>query len=203
MNELPNMPDTNRPRIAGNRKIGGEGEPEVFVADEQTLPVDIARWADLTRQVLHAEGIRGNTELSLLFVDETAMTELNHEFMGIHSPTDVLAFPIDAEADLGSLPSPTSLGPDRSPVDIDDIPLLLGDVVICPAVANRQAPTHAGTIDDEMALLVVHGLLHVLGHDHAQEDEKAIMRARECELLEQFHWHGPTPSSFRQEHPDE
>lgn len=196
------MPDTNRPRVAGNRKIGGDGEPEVFVADEQTLSVDVARWADLARQVLQAEGIRGNTELSLLFIDEAAMTELNLEFMGVNGPTDVLAFPIDAEADLGSVPSPTSLGPDRSPVDLDDIPLLLGDVVICPAVANRQAPTHAGSIDDEMALLVVHGLLHVLGHDHALADEKALMRARERDLLERFHWLGSTPTTFRQEHLD-
>lgn len=197
------MPDTNRPRVAGNRKIGGDGEPEVFVADEQMLSVDVARWADLARQVLQAEGIRGNTELSLLFIDEAAMTELNLEFMGVNGPTDVLAFPIDAEADLGSVPSPTSLGPDRSPVDLDDIPLLLGDVVICPAVANRQAPTHAGSIDDEMALLVVHGLLHVLGHDHALADEKALMRARERDLLERFHWLGSAPTTFRQEHLDE
>lgn len=196
------MPDTNRPQVAGNRKIGGDGEPEVFVADEQTLAVEVARWADLARQVLQAEGIRGNTELSLLFIDEAAMSELNLEFMGAMGPTDVLAFPIDAEADLGSVPSPTSLGPDRSPVDLDDIPMLLGDVVICPAVAHRQAPTHAGSIEDEMALLVVHGLLHVLGHDHALADERALMRAKERDLLERFHWLGPTPTTFRQEHLD-
>lgn len=196
------MPD-NRPHLSGNRKLGGDGEPEVFVADEQTIPVDLARWSDLARAVLHEEGIRGNTELSLLFVDETSMTELNLEFMGAIGPTDVLAFPIDAEADLGSMPVPTSLGPDRSPIDLDDIPMLLGDVVICPAIAIKQAPSHAGTVDDEIALLVVHGILHVLGHDHAVTEEKVIMRAREVELLELLHWKATTPPAFRQEHPEE
>ncbi|HEY6414947.1 MAG TPA: rRNA maturation RNase YbeY, partial [Acidimicrobiales bacterium] len=66
-------------------------------------------------------------------------------------------------------------------------PLLLGDVVVCPAVAERQAPEHAGSYDDELALLVVHGVLHVLGHDHAGVDEAAIMQARERELLQRFH----------------
>ena len=197
------MPEANRPSLSGSRKLGGEGEPEVFVADEQTLPVDIPRWSKLAQDVLHAEGIRGNTELSLLFVDETSMTELNLEFMGAVGPTDVLAFPIDSEGELASLPVPTSIGPDRSPVDLDDIPMLLGDVVVCPAIAMKQAPSHAGTVDDELALLSVHGILHVLGHDHAETAEKAVMRAREVALLEDLHWRAPMPATFRQEHPDE
>ncbi len=65
--------------------------------------------------------------------------------------------------------------------------MLLGDVVICPAVAARNAPEHAGSYDDEMALLVVHGVLHVLGMDHAEPDEAEAMRAREAELLARFH----------------
>ena len=90
-------------------------------------------------------------------------------------------------------------GPDRAPVDPGDLPLLLGDVVLCPAVAARQAPEHAGTLDDELALLVVHGVLHVLGHDHAEPDQAERMRARERELLEAHHWDGPAPAAFRQE----
>jgi probable rRNA maturation factor len=65
--------------------------------------------------------------------------------------------------------------------------LLLGDVVVCPAVAERQAPEHGASYDDELALLVVHGVLHVLGHDHAEVDEAELMRARERELLQRFH----------------
>ena len=79
---------------------------------------------------------------------------------------------------------------------------LLGDVVLSPAVAAAQAAGHAGTVDDEIALLVVHGVLHVLGHDHADPDEAADMRARELALLEQHHWVGPPPQGFRQSHAD-
>ena len=75
-------------------------------------------------------------------------------------------------------------------------PMLLGDVVVCPAVASEAAPTHAGTLDDELALLVVHGILHVLGHDHAEPGETRVMRERERALLEQHHWHGPAPAAF-------
>ena len=78
------------------------------------------------------------------------------------------------------------------------MPVLLGDVVICPDVARAQAPSHAGTLDDELALLVVHGVLHVLGHDHAEADEAEAMRAKELELLVAHHWGGPPPADFRQ-----
>ena len=73
--------------------------------------------------------------------------------------------------------------------------------MICPSVAVAQAPSHAGTVDDELALLVVHGVLHVLGHDHQHPDEMARMRAREVDLLQELHWNGPVPAGFRQEQP--
>jgi probable rRNA maturation factor len=197
------MPDGAPPRIARTRRVGGDGDVEVFVADEQTeVPIDANRWSRLARGVLAAEGVRGHAELSLLFVDAEEIASLNQEFLGHAGPTDVLAFPIDGELieiDDGS--GPHRRGPDRPPPDPGDLPLLLGDVVICPSVANRQAAEHAGTLDDELALLVVHGLLHVLGHDHAQPDETARMRTRERELLESLHWNGPAPAGFRQDQP--
>jgi probable rRNA maturation factor len=112
----------------------------------------------------------------------------------------VLAFPLDAH-DVTELviPAGATRGPDRAPIDPGDMPLLLGDVVICPAVAAAQAPEHAGTLDDELALLLVHGILHVLGHDHAEPAEALAMRARELEILERHHWQGPAPVAFRQE----
>jgi probable rRNA maturation factor len=64
--------------------------------------------------------------------------------------------------------------------------VVLGDVVVCPLVAQRQAPQHAGTLDDELALLVVHGVLHLLNYDHAEEEETAVMQRRERELLAKF-----------------
>jgi probable rRNA maturation factor len=161
----------------------------VFVADEQSEhPVDTRRWARLAERVLEAEGVRGDAELSVLFVDETAMTELNERFMDESGPTDVLSFPLEEELSLvGRYPDAGTTGPDPSRSDPSDPPLLLGDVVICPAVAARNAPTHAGTYDDELALLVVHGILHVLGQDHASTEDEARMRTRERELLERFH----------------
>ena len=194
------MPDRPRPRLGHPRRIGGEGDAEVFVADEQdAVPIDAARWQALVREVLAAEGVRGHAELSLLFVGIDDIAELNEQFMGVQGPTDVLAFPIDAgDVEVASLPART-VAPDRAPPDVGDLPLLLGDVVVCPAVAAGQAGEHAGTLDDELALLVVHGVLHVLGHDHAEPEEMARMRARELELLESLHWQGPAPAGFRQE----
>jgi probable rRNA maturation factor len=167
---------------------GPEGEVQVFGADEQnTAPVDVDRWVTLAREVLVAEGVRGEAELSLLFVDEDAIAELNRRFMDAEGPTDVLAFPIDDPVASGRWPDAGTAGPDRDDPEPGDLPLLLGDVVVCPAVAERQAPQHAGSYADELALLVVHGVLHVLGHDHAEPDETAAMQARERELLERFH----------------
>ena len=154
----------------------------VVVYDEQTeVAVDAPRWAELAAQALRAEGARG--ELTLTFVALDEMTSLNAEHMGVDGPTDVLSFPLD----------------DPSVEPLANEPLLLGDVVVCPAVAVEAAPTHAGTVDDELALLVVHGCLHVLGHDHAEPDETRAMRARELELLEAHHWRGAAPTGFRQE----
>jgi probable rRNA maturation factor len=178
----PAPPTSGRPR-----RRGDEGDIEVFVADEQEdHPVEVDRWEALARAVLAAEGVSGDAELALLFVDEASMAELNLRFMGHDGPTDVLAFPIDDDdVVIGRSPDGSTSGPDRGPVD--DVPLLLGDVVVCPAVAARNAPSHAGTYDDELALLIVHGILHVLGMDHAEPDEAEAMQARERDLLARFH----------------
>jgi probable rRNA maturation factor len=164
----------------------------VFVADEQRdEPVDVPRWGALAEQVLRAEGVQGEAELSVLFVDAETIATLNADFMGINGPTDVLSFPIDGElAPSGRWPDDGGPGPDRGLPDIDDMPLLLGDVIICPEVAAANAPDHAGSLDDEFALLVVHGILHLLGMDHADDADRVAMQARERALLDQFH--GPT-----------
>jgi probable rRNA maturation factor len=156
------------------------GELKVFGTDEQhAAPVDVERWVELARNVLVAEGVSGDAELSLLFVDEPTISGLNRRFMDADGPTDVLAFPLDDPVDGAAGHTDA-----RSP---GPAPLLLGDVVVCPAVAERQAPEHAGSYADELALLVVHGVLHVVGHDHAGVDEAATMQARERELLQRFH----------------
>src|SRR5437763_7829542 len=122
----------------------------VFAADEQTdEPVDALRWVRLAESVRHAEEMRGDVEVSLLFVDEQAIADLNKRFLGKDGPTDVLAFPIDEEpTEGGRSPDSGGTGP-GFPSEPTDLPTLLGDVVICPAVAARNAPDHAGTYDDE------------------------------------------------------
>jgi probable rRNA maturation factor len=161
----------------------------VFAADEQsTEAVDTFRWVLLAEAVLDAQGVKGDAELSMLFVDEGAIAELNKRFLDRDGPTDVLAFPIDDDVYEGGR-LPDSLGPAGPADEIEpsDLPTLLGDVVLCPAVARRNAPEHAGSYDDEMALLVVHGILHLLGMDHVDDQEARAMERREQELLDRFH----------------
>ena len=161
----------------------------VFVSDEQdAISIAIERWQTLALAVLGAEGVQGEAELSLMFVDEATIADLNRRFMDADGPTDVLSFPIDGDPnEPGRWPDAGGPGPDRIEHDPEDLPLLLGDVVICPVVAQRNAPTHAGSFDDEVALLVVHGILHLLGMDHAEEGERLEMQARERELLAAHH----------------
>jgi probable rRNA maturation factor len=137
--------------------------------DDPEADMDLDRWRLLAERTLATEH-RGPGELNLLFVDEPAMTDLNTAHMGGDGPTDVLAFPIDAEEAPGG-----------------DLPVLLGDVVVCPGVARRYATANGVEFADEVALLVVHGILHVLGHDHAEPDETALMKSREQALLAAHH----------------
>jgi probable rRNA maturation factor len=147
--------------------------------DSPEVEVDVERWHRLAVAVLADQRAIG--ELTLTFVDADEIAELNEQHMGAVGPTDVLSFPLD------DVPTP-------------GVPTMLGDVVVCPRVAAAQFADHAGTLDDEVALLVVHGILHVLGHDHADPDEAATMRALELALLIEHHWHGPAPAGFRQTH---
>ena len=191
----------SRPRLHVPRRAGGDGVPEVFCSDEQSgSTIDLARWRQLAVSALLHEGVHGACELSVFFVDEATMADLNAEHMGKVGPTDVLAFPLDAVDGVEPQgPGALSRGPARPQPDVDDVPTLLGDVIICPIVAERQASTHAGTTDDELALLLVHGILHVLGFDHHDEPTTTEMRARELAILSTHHWSGPAPSGFRQE----
>ena len=169
---------------------------EVFAADEQSAhAMDTLRWVRLARSVLDVEGVKGEAELSLLFVDEQAMSDLNKRFAGKDGPTDVLSFPIDEEpAEGGRSPDSGGSGPGWLPVEPSELPTLLGDVVICPTVALRNAAEHESTFDDEVALLVVHGILHLMGMDHVDDEEAQAMEKREQELLDRFH-RPPAPSA--------
>ena len=178
---------------------------EIFAANEQTdLPVDIDRWQALSRAVLIDEGVVGDVEVSLMFVDEPSISALNLQFMGKEGPTDVLSFPIDEEASprngSPNAPHPSPLDDDE---DDDDQPMMLGDVLICPVVAARNATenvhddpaVHNGSLEDELALLVVHGLLHLMGMDHMVDAEAEEMEAREQVLLSRHYRARPLPVS--------
>jgi len=183
VDDLPPLPMATR-----KRRPPADGEVEVFGVDEQTdHPVELHRWVALATNVLEDSGVRGDAELSLTFVDENVMAALNRRYMGKQGPTDVLAFLLDDPVDGGRWPDSGTTGPDRDPPEVSELPMLLGDVVVCPSVAARQAPEHTGSYDDELALLVVHGVLHVLGMDHAEPEEAAAMQARERELLDRYH----------------
>jgi probable rRNA maturation factor len=160
---------------------------DVFAADEQQAhPMDVTRWAELARQVLTARGVKGETEVSLLFVDEDSIAHLNEQFLSKKGPTDVLSFPIEDE------PGPTGRSPDFGGTGPGTVAeqgtlTLLGDVVICPSVAAVNAAEHEVTLEDEVALLVVHGLLHLLGMDHEKDAEAERMEALEQQLLDRFY----------------
>jgi len=168
---------------------------DVFVADEQSdRPVDAHRLAELARAVLVAEGIKREAELSVILVDETTITAHNKQFLAREGPTDVLSFPIEDEPVLaGRMPDNGGTGP-GSHTREEEMPLLLGDVIICPEVAFRNAPDHAGTYEEELALLLVHGILHLLGMDHEITAEAIKMEAKEQELLTRY-FRNQTPAA--------
>jgi probable rRNA maturation factor len=160
---------------------------DIYAADEQSDQViDLERWVQLCRQALHEEGVRGLAEVSLIFTSESVMADLNEQFMGKKGPTDVLSFPIDAEPEpSGRVPDAGGTGPGEPPTA--DIPQLVGDIVICPSVALMNSVDHECSFDDEIALLVVHGVLHLRGWDHVVDEEAERMEARERDLLGRYY----------------
>jgi probable rRNA maturation factor len=167
------------------------GAPVVFCADEQTdVAVDVERWSRLAHVVLAEERVvpryGADVEMSLLFVDETTIAGLNVRYLDGDGPTDVLAFPIDDEpVPSGRRPDEGGRGPGAEAAAADP-PAVLGDVVVCPTVALRQAAERGTPADDEIALLVVHGVLHLLDYDHQESEERALMQRREQEILGRF-----------------
>jgi probable rRNA maturation factor len=154
--------------------------------DEQdVVPIDVPRWVRLAQLVLREERVDPGAELGLVFVDEAAMRDLNERYLDGDGPTDVLAFPLDEGAAAGRDPDEGGRGP-GSPADALEPPLVLGDVVVCPTIAAGQAAGRGAPLDDELALLVVHGVLHLLEYDHADPAEAERMRGREAELLARF-----------------
>lgn len=125
-----------------------------MAADERGL-IELARFA-LDRLRIHPQA-----DLSILLVDEETMAQYHERFMDLPGPTDVMSFPMDEL---------------RAPAEDEEPPIgLLGDIVLCPQVTERQAAENGREPHTEAEYLLIHGLLHLLGHDHAEPDEKAVM----------------------------
>ena len=139
---------------------------DVFLANEQHLALDEVQLASLARHTLTEEDVDEGAELSLLLVGADHIRKLNARFAGEDHATDVLAFPMMEDDEEGSL--------------------LLGDVVICPQVAEKNAADLGHSLDEELAALVVHGTLHLLGYDHQRDDDKEKMNTRSREILSSF-----------------
>ncbi|MGL5857661.1 MAG: rRNA maturation RNase YbeY [Angustibacter sp.] len=146
----------------------------IEVNNETAHPVDAAELVALSRHVLDELRVHPRAELSVVLVDAAAMERLHVQWMDLPGPTDVMSFPMD------------ELRPGSDDDEDDQQPTLLGDVVLCPQVAQRQAADAGHTVQEELLLLTTHGILHLLGYDHAQADDEREMFALQRRLLLTF-----------------
>ena len=140
-------------------------------SDYEVNELEISSHATFLLRSLH---INPASELSVMLVDEVSMAALHKKFMDEPGSTDVLSFPMD-ELRAGTSDKPSEEG-------------ILGDVVLCPAVAARQGEQAGHSMEVELRLLLTHGVLHLLGHDHEEPDEYKVMFGLQAELLAQ--WEG-------------
>ncbi|RGE22383.1 rRNA maturation RNase YbeY [Leucobacter sp. wl10] len=147
----------------------------VEVNNESGIRIDEARLQRLAAFVLESLHVHPDTELGVMMVDEAAIEQLHVQWMDEPGPTDVLSFPMD-ELRPGRVDAQTPAG-------------LLGDVVICPQVAEAQAEAAGHDLAQEMSVLLTHGMLHLLGFDHATPDEEAEMFGLQRDLLLAFAMH--------------
>jgi probable rRNA maturation factor len=152
----------------------------IEVLDESGAAVDAARLVELSRFVLDRLRIHPQAELSIKAVDEATMAVLHEQWMDEPGPTDVLSFPMDEL---------------RPPKDRDAAPEpgMLGDVVLCPTVAQRQAGAAGHSTQDELDLLTTHGILHLLGYDHAEPAGEREMFGLQGDLLAAWRERSPRP----------
>jgi len=144
----------------------------IEVNNETTFVVDEHELVQLSRHVLDSLRVHPQAELSLVLVDEEAMERLHVQWMDLPGPTDVMSFPMD------------ELRPGREGTDPQEG--VLGDIVLCPSVAERQARDAGHATEEELLLLTTHGILHLLGYDHAEPEEEKEMFELQRQLLLTF-----------------
>lgn len=141
----------------------------IDINNESGAEADEVGLVALARFALDQLRIHPQAELSLVLVDEATMADYHERFMDLPGPTDVMSFPMDEL---------------RAPEEDEEPPLgLLGDIVLCPQVTARQAAENGREPDAEAEYLLIHGLLHLLGHDHAEPEEKAVMFALNDKII--------------------
>ena len=158
----------------------------IEVCNESGIALDESLLASVARYALEAMRVNPAAELSILAVTNEVMSELHERWMEEPGPTDVMSFPMDELADESRRPDAPDMGP-----------ALLGDIVLCPEFAKAQAKTAGHGLADELHLLTVHGVLHLLGYDHAEPDEEKEMFALQGQLLEQ--WVADQVAAYHQE----
>ncbi|MDO5720736.1 MAG: rRNA maturation RNase YbeY [Actinomycetaceae bacterium] len=144
----------------------------VEVVNETEAEIDVAEFRDIAEYTLAQMHVATDAELAIMFIDPEPMEELHVKWLNLDGPTDVMSFPMD-ELRPGTEEHPTPAG-------------VLGDVVICPQVARQQALRAGHSTAEEMLLLTVHGILHLLGYDHATAEEEQVMFALQRQLLLTF-----------------
>ncbi|MER7499658.1 rRNA maturation RNase YbeY [Nonomuraea pusilla] len=149
----------------------------IEINNESGVEIDEENLLALATHVLAEMEINPLAELSIVAVEENAMAELHEKWMGEPGPTDVLSFPMDELRPGGG-----ARGDAEGPAD----PALLGDVVLCPQVAAKQARDAGHSAQDELELLCTHGILHLLGYDHAEPEEHKEMFGLQAKLLESW-----------------
>src|ERR1700734_23524 len=146
----------------------------IEVSNESGIDVSEAELVSVARFVIAKMDVNPGAELSMVLLDTAAMADLHMRWMDLPGPTDVMSFPMD-ELEPGGRPDAPKPGPP-----------MLGDLVLCPEFAAVQADTSGHTLGHELALLTIHGMLHLLGYDHAEPDEAKEMFALQHRLLEEW-----------------
>jgi probable rRNA maturation factor len=145
----------------------------IEVNNESGAEADELAISSVARHVLDTLGVNPMAELSILIVDTIAMSTLHKQWMDLDGPTDVMAFPMDTLEDKPGL-------------EAEPGPALLGDVILCPEVAAKQAEAAGHTTDAELFLLTTHGVLHLLGYDHGEPDEEREMFELQAKLVTEW-----------------
>jgi probable rRNA maturation factor len=144
----------------------------IEVCNESGVPVDESLLASVARYALDAMRVNPAAELSILAVTQDVMSELHERWMDEPGPTDVMSFPMDELSEESRRPDAPEIGP-----------ALLGDIVLCPEFAKGQAKKAGHSLADELHLLTVHGVLHLLGYDHAEPEQEREMFGLQDKLL--------------------